>query len=145
MDKTGKTAITRKSISAPVRWMLNHGPLNGQQRVLDYGCGRGFDAEKLNMDVYDPNWAPDMPKGLYEYIVCTYVLNIIKNKKDRLECMKSIQNKLRINGVAYITVRRDIKENTKTQEVVKFDLETLYKNYNFEIYMLRKDDKIKEL
>ena len=47
------TAIKRNKISAPVRFLYDNGLIYG--KTLDYGCGRGFDTEALQITGYDPN------------------------------------------------------------------------------------------
>ena len=39
------TAIRRTRLSAPARYLLQHGLLKG--RILDFGCGLGFDTDEL--------------------------------------------------------------------------------------------------
>ncbi len=56
-----KTAIRRtRGLSVPMK-VLGH--LIGDVTVLDYGCGRGEDADKLNFKKFDPHFFPDMPEG----------------------------------------------------------------------------------
>ena len=45
------TAIKRTAISAPTRFLLEHQLLKG--RVLDLGCGYGFDTDELKRQGYD--------------------------------------------------------------------------------------------
>lgn len=39
------TAIKRTDISVPTRYLLKNGLLKG--RILDFGCGFGFDTDEL--------------------------------------------------------------------------------------------------
>lgn len=39
------TAIKRTSLSVPTRYLLQHNLLKG--RILDFGCGYGFDTDEL--------------------------------------------------------------------------------------------------
>ena len=51
--KRGNTAIKRTSHSVPYRAHIKAGRLQG--RILDYGCGRGYDVEALRaqgLDIY---------------------------------------------------------------------------------------------
>ena len=52
MDNSHKTAIKRNKLSAPMRYLSENNLLKGD--LLDYGCGRGDDADLLSMDKYDP-------------------------------------------------------------------------------------------
>ena len=68
-NKSHLTAIKRTKLSVPIRGL----DLKGK-RVLDYGCGRGSDADLLGADKYDPYYFPERPTGKYDVILCTYVL-----------------------------------------------------------------------
>ena len=102
------TAISRKTLSAPAKWLLEKWMLVG--RCLDYGCGRGFDADTLNMDAYDPNWRPERPAGKYDTIMCNYVLNVVTEEIQN-EIIEDVISLLDDYGIAFFTVRRDIKED----------------------------------
>ena len=110
-----KTATARKKPSAPMVRLAADGRLVG--RMLDYGSGRGFDAETYGMDRYDPHYYPDVPDGLFTTIFSNYVLNVIESAATRLQVMRDIQSRLAIGGRAYITVRTDkaaLKGTTRT-------------------------------
>ena len=51
MNKSYKTAKSRQTLSVPMRYLRLC--LNG--RLLDYGCGKGSDADALGMEKYDPH------------------------------------------------------------------------------------------
>jgi hypothetical protein len=108
-----KTAITRTKPSAPMTYLASHGLLMGD--VLDYGCGKGFDAEQYLADKYDPYYYPTMPKKLYKTITCNYVLNTI-SREQGFDVLNIIQCLLTNGGTAYITVRRDVKQPTTTSK-----------------------------
>jgi hypothetical protein len=99
------TAIYRTDQSSPVKWLLRAGKLTG--RVLDYGCGRGFDAESIFAEKYDPHYYPDMPAGRFDTIMCNYVLCTLEDERERRRVLIGIAAKLREDGLAYITVRSD--------------------------------------
>lgn len=107
MDQSYRTATTRKVLSSPMSYLLKFRLLQG--RMLDYGCGRGSDADFVGMEKYDPHWFPERPKGLFDVITCNYVLNVIRLRKDRDLVVEDILDYLKPNGRAYVTVRRDIK------------------------------------
>ena len=75
------TAIRRTRLSAPARYLLQHGLLKG--RILDFGCGLGFDTDELRrqeLDVtgYDCYYRPEYPEGKFDTIMCIYVLNVLE-------------------------------------------------------------------
>jgi hypothetical protein len=142
------TAINRKSPSAPLKYILGNLSDSISSPVIDYGCGKGADAEHLfgiNLDVdsYDPHWNPislDGKDNSYNTIFCTYVLNVVE-KDEEAVIISKIRSLLSDDGIAYITVRRDIKREGMTsrglQRNVFLDLPIVkeYKN-NFCIYKL---------
>ena len=104
-----KTAITRRKVSLPIRKHLM-GPLASvTKRKLDYGCGKGYDADRLGMFKYDPHFFPDTPAGKFDYVYCGYVLNVMSRKEGQ-QVMDNIMSLLKKNGVAYVVVRRDVKK-----------------------------------
>jgi len=140
MNNSAKTAIKRKTLSAPSRELVKANVLQG--KILDFGCGRGDDAKRLKVAKYDPNHSPEMPKGKYDTIYCHYVLNVLDTKKERVEVVETIKKKLKKKGTAYITVRRDIKKEGVTskgtyQENIILDLPILKeKKGGYCIYIL---------
>jgi hypothetical protein len=104
-NKSHLTAIARKTASVPMRGLSGAGRITG--RALDYGCGRGCDADTFGMERFDPHYSPDMPVGRFDTITCNYVLNVIESAEERLRVMRDIQDRLTDDGVAYITVRND--------------------------------------
>jgi hypothetical protein len=127
MKDSYKTAIDRDKPSTPMRWLEENNLLGGKfDRKLDYGCGRGFDADYYNMIGYDPHFRPKLPTGKFRIIVCNYVLNVVSQLEANF-ILYNIRALLVESGVAYITVRRDIKVDGLTdkgtyQRNVKLDL-----------------------
>ena len=110
---------------------------------LDYGCGRGFDADAFGFEKYDPHYFPQVPEGEFDIITCNYVLNVIPLDGEE-EVVDKIWNLLAPDGVAYITVRRDVKKEGLTSRgtfqrnvVLNFIIEFEKKN-QFCIYKLTK-------
>lgn len=141
----GKTAIHRKALSAPMRHLLNNNLIVGDTK-LDYGCGRGFDADYLKMAKYDPNHGPhivDVPTNGFDLITCIYVLNVIESKVERDKVVNHIKSLLSPNGIAYICVRRDIKKEGVTtlgtwQGIIHLDLPVIKETSAYCIYSLQK-------
>jgi hypothetical protein len=115
-NKAHLTAISRKSLSAPMKWMESEGFFDGVPRrhCLDYGCGRGFDADALGFQKYDPFWfkCDDFSESEFDVITCNYVLNVIEDFKDRQAAVEQMLHWLAPCGNLFIAVRAD-KENLK--------------------------------
>jgi len=110
MTGSHKTAKTRKKASEPMRYLEKQGVIVGE-RLLDYGCGKGFDAEKYVMDKYDPYYWPLLPdNNTYDFVACSYVLNVIPENEAE-EVIESLRRVLKKGGKAYIIVRRDVKKD----------------------------------
>jgi len=105
MSKAHLTAMTRKTPSAPMSRLAADDRIKG--KALDYGCGKGYDADAYCMKKFDPHFYPVMPDGLFETITCNYVLNVIESRKERLRVLRDIQGRLVPGGKAFITVRND--------------------------------------
>ena len=99
MSKSHLTAKGRKSVSRPMRMLNEMGLLVG--RMLDYGCGRGFDADHFGMDSFDPYYKNVSLVGKYDTITCNYVLNVIEG--DLVEILSRLRSLLVDGGTCYIT------------------------------------------
>lgn len=136
-----KTAISRKKPSAPMRRLDRDNRLVG--RVLDYGCGKGYDADYYNTDSYDPHYQPVMPKGKFDTIVCNFVLNVIESAEEREAVLSDIRARLGDNGHAYVSVRTDksqLNGHTKIgtwQGSIVLDLPVVAKGSGFVTYKLQ--------
>lgn len=152
MDKVNcpyLTAIKRTAMSAPTRYLLQHGLLKG--RILDFGCGHGFDTDELmrqgyDIEGYDSCYRPDYPKGKFNTIICVYVLNVLEPYA-QAEVMWEISNLLAPGGTVYYAVRRDLKEEGFRWHAIHkqytyqcnviLPYKSLVKNKGFEIYSSR--------
>ena len=117
------TAIARTKVSAPIRAYLNH-PLSKtgeKKKILYHGVGKdaiGTEALAQNgrneVSIYDPchkdQKARELLDGSFDEIHSHYTLNVI-NKNIGLEIIREIEERLTPNGVAIISVRRDLKKN----------------------------------
>ena len=99
--KPENTAISRKTITAPLRKALKHVDFKGK-KGLDFGCGRSVDAAYLNDHGahcfrYDPNFAsikthytsrqegsqknwqldPNQNISSFDFVLVIYVLNVV--------------------------------------------------------------------
>ena len=90
--------------------------------MLDYGCGRGQDVDRLalkgiDIDGFDPYWrkwdgdsvAISPMLHSFDTITCNYVLNVIPYQYDRQEVILDICLLLKKGGHGYISVRNDKK------------------------------------
>ena len=132
------TAISRNSASVPARILYEKKLLKG--RCLDFGCGYGKDAETFGMEKFDKAFHNEMPKGTFDTITCTYVLNTVMFEESA-KILLTIRSKLKKGGCAYITVRNDVplfvkRKNGTVQRRVKLKLPSLIENKSFTIYKL---------
>jgi hypothetical protein len=110
-NQSWRTAIARTAPSAPLSWLVKEGHVMGE--VLDFGSGRGFDADYLQCDRYDPHYHPYLPTGKYDTVLCTYVFNVLPKEKE-FGLLTQILDLLRKDGTAYVTVRNDLKREGYT-------------------------------
>ena len=107
-NKSYLTAITRKKPSLPMETIYDRCGLDRYElRSLDYGCGKGFDADYYGMEKYDPFYFPKKPIGRFDIITCNYVLNVVTEREGK-KILKTIKSLLNGDGVAFISVRRDM-------------------------------------
>ncbi len=159
MNKSALTAIKRKTLSRPMQYLNKCGYLIGKHQ-LDFGCGKGDDAIELGMDHYDLNhtngrvldYAGDsygLMEGMantYSVITCNYVLNVIECPIERAKVLSDIRALLRPNGIAFISVRRDIVNEGHTsrgtyQKNIVLDLPVLHEVKNqYCIYAMDKEN-----
>ncbi|MDI7274894.1 MAG: methyltransferase domain-containing protein [Anaerolineae bacterium] len=107
------TAKDRDGPSYPTRRLLLAGLLTGA--VLDFGCGKGADvrflrAKGFDVTGFDPHYSPARPQGLYDTIICHYVLNVLL-PEEQSHVLMAVSELLRPGGTAYFAVRRDVKKD----------------------------------
>jgi len=142
-DTSYKTAIARNKLSAPAAWLNRAGRLKG--RILDYGCGRGGDADRLGWEGYDPHYRQGEPVGLFDTIMCNFVLNVIESHSTRRSVLSAISDLLTEYGRAYITVRTDRsglsgRKRHTWQSLIVLDLPVVHRGNGYITYMLCKGD-----
>ena len=147
-NKAHLTAITRKTLSKPMQYLVEQDLIKGN--ALDYGCGKGFDCDALGISGYDPfhrqTMSLDMtPDRVFNTIACNYVLNVIPDEQERKDVIEQIKTLLTDDGIAYISVRNDVKElNGYTskgtwQGHILLDLPIVKKTSNFIMYKVTKN------
>lgn len=145
LDHAWRTATKRTKLSRPARLLQAGGYLRG--RLLDYGCGRGDDADELGCDRFDPHYAPEPVSGPYDVVMCNYVLNVIECPTVRRNVLRALVALLDDDGTAYLTVRAnraDLKGLTKNgtwQGLITLDLPIVFKNADSITYALGKGDE----
>src|SRR5262245_11410673 len=110
-------------------------------RVLDYGCGFGFDADHFGWEAYDPHYRQTLPEGLFDTVVCNHVANML-TRDSRQELFRALQALLAPQGKAYVSVSRRIPKAGKLalrkriQNYVVLTLPSLFCDDELEIYRL---------
>ena len=138
-------APDRKGLSKTARTLLEQGRIHG--RVLDYGCGLGFDADQLGWDAFDPYYRPAAPAGPYAVIVCNHVVNIL-TRESRANLIARIDALLAGGGFAYFSTARNIPTTGKRgprrriQNYVVLDLPSIYRDEEEEIYEFAKGTEL---
>ena len=155
-NKSYLTAIARKQLPLPVKWLLSRGLIHGN--VLDYGCGK---CAKVNNQVlarfptvdsvtnYDPHYEPDdnfMGTKQFDTILCTYVICALEEPEE-LPVLRSLQSLLRRKGTAYVSVRNDkpkwghgYSSRGTCQRWVELNLPQLHIFRQARIYVLTRDN-----
>jgi len=146
-----KTAISRKKLSTPMEWLRSNCYFG---EALDYGCGKGSDADILNsrgyvVEKFDPHFFPAPPtQKNYYTITCLYVLNTLPTVAERQAVIDAVRNLLTPHGKAYFAIRADrkaLKGRTKTgswqgytpNELLKSGGELIHKTSGYEIYAIK--------
>lgn len=144
MNKSHLTAMSRKSVSAPMRYLANNKLIKGKS--LDFGCGRGLDADTFGMAKYDPYYfkCDDFAPSEFDTITCNFVLNTIPDASERQKVLDTIEHWLAPCGNAFISIRsdkKDLKGITKRGTYQGYHppaLPLLHKGSGYEIYHLKK-------
>jgi DNA phosphorothioation-associated putative methyltransferase len=89
-----KTALKRTELSRPMRLALGDKLLSPSTSVLDYGCGRGGDIQRLReqgipCDGWDPVHRPEGPRTPAEIVNLGYVVNVIEDTQERAEVLRA--------------------------------------------------------
>lgn len=152
-DKSHLTAISRRSLPRPTRWLMDHHYVLDHPYIttLDYGCGKCASVNPKTWHNYDPYYAPNgiSPNGKYLIIICNYVL-CVKTQRERIKILRKIRSLLCKHGLAYISVRNDkpkkgwgcSSRGTYQGRCQKLPLPFFYSTSQFRIYLLTKKTKL---
>ncbi len=133
------TVMKRSKPSLPARTAYEDDWPVGE-KVLDYGCGYGLDAETYGWERYDPHFFPDYPfTSAYDTVFCTYALCTV-GPREGMMMLREINSKIHFDGwnrsCGYLTVVRGrIGPN---QFYIELDLPTYHKESGFETYRMVK-------
>ena len=140
-------AIKRSRPSRAAKIIAEQGRSVG--RVLDYGCGFGFDAQTYSWERYDPYYHATEPSPPYDTIVCISVLNAL-SRNNRAKAITRIRSLLAADGRAYLAVPRDIPLTGKLgmhhslQNYVVLTLPSIYRDEHLEIYEMSKTTEFQD-
>ena len=141
-------APERHELSRTASVLVEAGLVRG--RVLDYGCGHGYDADALGWEAWDPQYRPAKPEGPYDTIVVNHVVNIL-TRGSRKDLFKKVEALLAEEGSVFISTPRNIPVEGKhgprhrLQNYVVLDLPTVYRDEKQEIYQWKKGASLKDL
>jgi ATP adenylyltransferase len=107
--------------------------------VLDYGCGKGRDADAFGWDKFDPYFHNVELTKQYDTIVCNYVLNVVPLDEEK-EVLKKISDALKPNGKAYLSVRMDEFDAKSLHRFVFLPFKIIHKEKSFCIYLMHKNE-----
>lgn len=87
-----KTAMSRVSLSRPVARAIEDGLISQSTSVLDYGCGRGGDLDRLMRlgiacEGYDPVYRP-LVVSEADVVNLGYVINVIETVRERARTLR---------------------------------------------------------
>ena len=152
MNKSHLTAIVRKTLPLPTRWLMKS--LWLVEPILDYGCGRCHEVNNkeytnYKVDGYDPYYRPNgITRTHYNTVMCHYVLNVIKDPKERHKVLCHIDSLLSEDGAAYISVRNDIVADYVSskgtwQGYIDLPLTLIHRTPGYRLYVMHKGDYAK--
>ena len=107
------TALTRTSLSVPMRELMNLCLFDLDGKCIDIGCGKGQDVgflKQLGVDIvgydrYNANFRDDkLLEDTYDIVTCNYVFNVIYNLQEHKELLNNIKE---LGSNIYISVRSD--------------------------------------
>jgi len=145
-----KTAISRYSLSKPMKILARYDYLNGENTIFDYGCGKGDDVNllregKLVVDGWDPYYYPQHKKISADIVNIGFVINVIEDAHERVFALKeafSLARKMLIISVmlefsnssgeefldGVITSRNTFQKYYSQGELIEYTTKVLGKN-----------------
>lgn len=144
-------------VEESIRKAIKLGVCPAEPRILDFGCGHGFDAKHFGWDAYDPYYGPYSIEGQYDFVICTNVLNALsRNNRGKViskvgSLLRDKQDPSHQDSVAYFVVPRNIPKTGKLgihhslQNYVVLSLPEFHSEADaFVIYQYRKGDSYKD-
>jgi SAM-dependent methyltransferase len=110
------TSVNKDKVPQLFTWAVAAGLIKAGSSVFDCGCGRWIapvrnllvaDVGVARLDQWDPNWYPDadyVPFCGYDVVCLSNVLNVIREKEDRITALKAAWDALKPGGVMLVTV-----------------------------------------
>jgi len=141
-------AIRRSTVSVGGKWLVERGHVKG--RVLDFGCGFGFDADHFGWDAFDPYYRQQELEGNYDTVICNHVLNML-TRASRERTIREIQEILTPSGAAFLIVPRNIPVTGKIalrkriQNYVTMTLPSIYADRKLEVYRLERTTEFEDV
>lgn len=133
-------AVRRETPSRTALVLVERGLIRG--RVLDHGCGFGFDADHFGWEAYDPHYRQTPPVGLFDTVLSNHVANML-TRTSREALFATLLALLAPGGTVYLSVSRKIPTTGKIamrkriQNYVVLTAPSVYRDGDLEIYRLR--------
>jgi len=111
-DIRAKTAIRRRALSQPMRFLVEAGVVRRGWSVFDYGCGVGSDVgalqeEGIEAHGWDPFYFPEESKRECDIVHLGYVLNVIEEADEREEVLRDAYGFARVALSVAVRTRLD--------------------------------------
>ena len=113
MPISAKTAIGRQSSSVSAKMAVDM--VQPTDTIFDWGCGRGddlkyYEANGIVAEGWDPHFKPsphpsECAHGSFNFVVCSFVLNVIRDTSERQHCIEQVYDFLPDGGRALFVVR----------------------------------------
>jgi DNA phosphorothioation-associated putative methyltransferase len=134
-SKRWKTAITRKTLSVPMRLALERGVICKYEPVLDFGSGKGFDVSHLAqhgipVTGFDPyyNYCPQVIRP-YPIIACNFVLNVIEDEAERADVLRYLWALTQASLILGVRIGGDRHEWTSIGTFQQYYTQATWRSY----------------